>query len=123
MSNPPSIALTPGMPQAFKVIVTSNAVQPDGTNPGQVDATSPLVLENIQNASGSTAACVPSVDPGDNRRVVCTPGAIPPGSTPIQWSFRVRVNGRTATVIASGTTSAPPDISGTSWDGSPVVPA
>jgi hypothetical protein len=122
MSNPPAISLVPGVAQAFKVVVIANNVLPDGSNPGQVDTTSTLVLEPIQGTGPSgSIVCIPSIDPIDNRRVICTPGVVQPGSTPIPWSFRVKANGRTAAVIASGTTSAPPDVSGTSWDGNPVV--
>ncbi len=123
MPNPPSINLLPGVPQAFGVIVTANGVQPDGSNPGQVDNTSPLVFEPIQNSSGSNAAVVPTVDPVNNRRVICTPGALNPGVVPTAWSFRVKVVGRTATVTVTGSTAAPPDVSGVTWDGNPVGPA
>lgn len=124
MSNPPTITLSPGSAQAFKVVVTANAVQPDGTNPGQVDLTSTLVIEPISGTGpNGPIVCIPSIDPTDNRRIICTPATLPSGGPPVSWSFRVRAPGRSSTVIASGITNAPVDVSGVSWDGSPVVPA
>jgi hypothetical protein len=123
MPNPPSITLVPGVAQAFTVVVTANGVLPDGTNPGVVDTTSVLTFENVQGTTGSTPVAVPSVDPGNNHRVIVTPGTLNPGSTPLPWSFRVKVVGRTAFVAVSGSTSAPPDVSGVAWDGNPVGPA
>lgn len=121
MSNPPSISLSAGIPQAFRVVVTANGVQADGSNPGVLDTSSVLTIENVQNANGT--GVLATVDPGDNRRVVCTPGVLAPGGTSVPWSFRVKVPGRTSFVTASGTTAAPADVSGVSWDGNPVAPA
>lgn len=123
MPNPPSITLLPGQPQALGVIVTANAVQPDGSNPGVVDSTTPLTLENGQNAAGANAAVVPSIDPNNNRRVIMTPGALTPGGTSVPWSFRVKAAGRTGFTTVSGTTSAPPDVSGVAWDNVPPAAA
>jgi hypothetical protein len=122
MSNPPSISLLPGVPKSFRVIVTANNVLPDGSNPGQLDTTTPLIIDPISGTGPNGAiVCIPSVDPSDNRRVVCAPGATQPGAAPAPWSFHVRANGRTVVVIASGTTAAPADVSGVSWDG--ITPA
>lgn len=123
MPNPPSIALLPGQPQAINVVVTANAVQPDGSNPGAVDSTTPLTFENMQNASGASAAVIPSVDPSNNRRVIMTPGALTAGGTSVPWSFRVRAAGRTGFTTVSGNTAAPPDVSGVAWDGVPPTAA
>ncbi len=123
MPNPPSITLLAGQPQAIGVVVTANAVQPDGSNPGVVDTTTALTFENIQNASGTNAAVTPTVDPNNNRRVIMTPGALAPGGIPVSWSFRVKAAGRTAFVTVSGSTSAPPDVSGVAWDNIPPAAA
>lgn len=123
MLNPPSIPLLAGQPQAIGVVVTANAVQPDGSNPGVPDTTTPLTFENVQNASGVGAAVVPSVDPGNNRRVIMTPGALAIGASPLPWSFRVKAAGRTTFVTVSGTTAAPLDVSGVAWDGVPPAAA
>jgi hypothetical protein len=123
MPNPPSVSLLPGQPQAIGVVVTANAVQPDGSNPGIPDTTTPLAFENVQNASGAGAAVIPSVDPGNNRRIIMTPGVLAVGGSPIPWSFRVKATGRTAFVTVSGTTAAPPDVSGVAWDGVPPAAA
>ena len=124
MPNPPLIPLVPGQPQALVVVVTANGVLPDGTNPGVVDTTSLLIFENIQNTPPfATVAATPSIDPNNNRRVIVTPGALPPGSSPLSWSFRIRVAGRTATLPVGGSTTAPPDVSGVFWDGNPVTAA
>jgi hypothetical protein len=123
MPNPPSIPLLPGQPQAIGVVVTANAVQPDGSNPGAADTTTPLTLENVQNASGAGAAVVPSVDPGNNRRVIMTPGVLAIGASPLPWSFRIKAAGRTTFTTVSGTTAAPLDVSGVAWDGIPPAAA
>jgi len=123
MPNPPSIALLPGQPQAIGVVVTANSVQPDGSNPGVVDTTTPLTFENVQNASGASAAVVPTVDPNNNRRVIMTPGALTVGGTPVPWSFRVKAAGRTGFTTVSGSTAAPPDVSGVAWDNVPPAAA
>lgn len=116
MPNPPSIPLLPGQPQSIGVVVTANAVQPDGTNPGVVDSTTPLTFENAQNAGGANAAVIPSVDPSNNRRVILTPGALPPGGAPVAWAFRIKAAGRSGFVTVSGSTAAPLDVSGVAWD-------
>lgn len=123
MPNPPSIVLLPGQPQAIGVVVTANAVQPDGSNPGAVDTTTPLLFENVQNAGGTGAAVIPSVDPNNNRRVIMTPGALAVGGTPLPWQFRVKAAGRTLFLVIGGNTSAPPDVSGVAWDGLPPAAA
>lgn len=121
MANPPPIHLAAGAPQAFTVIVTANGVQSDGTNPGTVDTTSNLTITSLQNAAGQAVS--PTIDPTNNRRIICTPAVLAPGGTLLPWSFRLSVVGRTATMTATGDTSAPPDVSGVSWDGSAVGPA
>lgn len=121
MPNPTSVSLLPGQPQAIIVVVTANAVQPDGTNPGVLDTTTGLTFENMQNATGPSAAVIPTVDPNNNRRVIMTPGVLTVGVTPVPWSFRVKAAGRTGSVTVSGSTSAPPDVSGVAWDGNPPV--
>jgi hypothetical protein len=121
MANPPTIHLSAGQPQAFTVVVTANAVQPDGSNPGTIDTTTPLTLENVQNAAGQ--AVTPSIDPANNRRIICTPAVLAFGATPLPWSFRVKATGRTTFVHATGDTSAPIDVSGVSWDGNAPGPA
>lgn len=125
MSNPPSISLAPGAPQAFIVIVTANAVSVvDGTNPGSVDTTTPLNFEGVQGfGPAAPIGVIASVDPTNNRRVIVTSGALQPGSPDQPWSFRVKAAGRTAFVTASGHTSAPADVSGVGWDGGTVGPA
>jgi hypothetical protein len=115
--------LAAGVPQAVVVVVTANAVQPDGSNPGVVDSTTVLTFEGVQNASGAGAAVVPSIDPVNNRRVIMTPGALAIGAGSLPWSFRIKAPGRTTFVLMSGTTAAPLDVSGVAWDGNPVGPA
>ncbi len=121
MSNPPAIAFTvPYAPVAVGVLVLSDGVQADGTNPGVPDTTSPLVLSNFVGTPSVTAV----VDPSNNRRVIVT--AIAP---PIQvnstfpWSFRISVAGKANTVTVSGTTAAPTGVAGVTWDEVPVGPA
>lgn len=123
MANPPSIPLLPGQPQAIGVVVTANAVQLDGSNPGAVDTTTVLTFENIQNASGASAAVVPTIDSNNNRRVILTPGSPAVGIPPTPWSFRIKAAGRTTFVTVTGTTAAPPDVSGVAWDGVPPAAA
>ncbi len=120
MANPPAINFTiPFAPVAVRVVVNGNGVQPDGTNVPVPDVTSPLVISGVSGPTGFTAA----VDPSDNRRVIVTPGLLPPGSPVVSWSFRISVAGRAATTTVSGTTPAPVDLSGVTWDGNPVVAA
>ena len=129
MPNPPPIALTPPVPQALVVVVTANGVQPDGSNPGSVDTTSALTIEPVQNTQGpsgstGTPAVIVSIDSANNRRVIMTPAVVgAPGGTGLPWSFRISAAGRTAKVVASGTTASPVDVSGVAWDGQPVGPA
>lgn len=120
VSNPPNINFAiPFVPQAFRVVVNANGVQPDGTNVATPDTTSALIFTSVANPS----AAVPSIDPLDNRRVIVTPGPVTPGAAPIAWAFRVSVAGRPGQVLVQGSTPAPPDLSGVSWDGSPITPA
>lgn len=118
-----NILLLPGQPQAIGVVVTANAVQPDGSNPGVVDLTTALTFENVQNTSGANAAMTPSVDPNNNRRVIMTPAALTAGGASVSWSFRVKAPGRTGFTSVSGSTSAPPDVSGVAWDNVPPAAA
>lgn len=125
MLNPPPVHLLPGQAQAITVFVNSNGVQPDGSNPGVPDTTSPLIIEPVQNASGASAAVVPTVDPNNNRRVIMTPAVTQifnPQQT-IPWSFRIKAANRTQFVTVGGDTLSPPDASGVFWDGNPVGPA
>lgn len=117
MPNPPNITLQAGQPQAIGVVVTANSVQPDGSNPGVVDTTTPLTIENVQNASGANAAVTVTIDPNNTRRVIMAPTPLTPGGTSVPWSFRIKAAGRTAFVVVSGSTFAPPDVSGVAWDG------
>ena len=120
MANPPAINFTiPFVPVAVRVVVNSNGVQSDGTNVPVPDVAAPLILGNFTGPTGFTAA----VDPADNRRVIVTPGLLAPGSTPMPWSFRISVAGKIAFTTVSGTTPAPADLSGVTWDGNPVVAA
>lgn len=113
------IALLPGAPQAFMVSVTSNGVQPDGTNPGVPDTTATLSFENVQLAAGPTAAVVPSVDPANNRRVIVTtgPGLTPGAAGTTPWSFRVHASGHTSFLTVSGNSTAPANADGVFSDG------
>lgn len=123
---PPTLSTIPllaGQPQAIGVVVTANAVQLDGSNPGSADTTTPLTFENVQNAAGPSAAVIPSVDPGNNRRVILTPGVLTVGSSSLPWSFRVKAAGRTGFLTVAGSTTAPPDVSGVAWDGVPPAAA
>jgi hypothetical protein len=114
MSNPPAINFViPFAPIAFHVVVNANGVQPDGTNVPVPDLTSTLVIGNISGATGFSAA----IDPGDNRRVIVTPGLLAPGSGATAWGFRVSVAGKSAVVNVTGSTPAPAEASGVSWDG------
>lgn len=115
MTNPPAIHLAAGAPQTFGVVVTANNVQPDGSNPGAIDLTTPLTITSIQNAAGQAVTAM--VDPGNNRRIVCTPATLAPGAGSLPWSFRVSAPGYTGSLVASGDTAAPPDVSGVVWDG------
>lgn len=107
------------MPQFILIVVTANAVQPDGTNPGSLDTTTPLSFENVQNLT--TAVSAQEVgQTGDGKRIVkITPATLSVGGTPLPWSFRIKAAGRTAFTTVTGSTAAPPDVSGTSWDGTP----
>jgi hypothetical protein len=125
-SSTPPISIHPGAPVAFLVVVTANSVDPNtGVNTGAVDTTTPLTFEYVQGGPGdpTTAAVTASVDPGNNRRVICTAANIQPGQSDRPWSLRVKANGRTSWTVASGTSSAAPDVSGVAWDGSPPGPA
>ncbi len=120
MSNPPTINFAiPFSPVAFHVVVNSNGVQPDGTNVPIPDTTSVLTFFTVQGAAAFTA----SVDPGDNRRVIVTPGLLAVGVGTVAWSFRISVAGKLGTVTVSGNTPIPSDASGVTWDGVPVGPA
>lgn len=121
MSNPPAVAFTiPYVPVAVRVVVLANGVQPDGSNPGVVDTTSPLVLTGIAGAAYASWG----VDPMDNRRVIVA-GIAPPiaQNSVFPWSFKISVAGKSNFTTVSGTTQAPSDVSGVSWDGQPVGPA
>jgi hypothetical protein len=120
MPNPPAINFViPFHAVAVRVIVNSNGVQPDGTNVPTPDTTSTLVIAPVSGPSGYSAA----IDPGDNRRVIITPGLLTPGGVTVAWSFRISVAGRIATVTVSGSTPAPADLSGVIWDGNPIAEA
>lgn len=124
MSNPPPITIHPGAPIAFTVVVTANSVDlATGINSGAADTTTALTFEYIQGGPTDTNAVVASVDPANNRRVICTAGPIQPGQPDRPWSFRVKAAGRTTFTTASGTSQAAPDVSGVSWDGTPPGPA
>ena len=120
MPNPPSISLSGGVAQYLAVIVTINNVQLDDSNPGQVDTTTPLTFEGLQGYG--TAVNATELAPlADGRRVVrINPGQLQPGTATQPWSFRVKAAGRTGFVTLTGTTAAPPDVSGVTWDGTPV---
>lgn len=126
MSNPPPITIHPGAPVAFTVVVTANSVDPaTGINSGSVDTTTPLIFEYLQGGPADPAgpAVIASVDPANNRRVICTSGPLQPGQSDRPWSFRVKAAGRTTFLTASGMSQAAPDVSGVSWDGTPPGPA
>jgi hypothetical protein len=112
-------ALTPGAPQAFNVSVTSNGVQPDGTNPGVVDNAATLSFESVQLASGPTAVVVPTVDPANPRRVIIStgPGLVPGATGTTPWSFRVHATGHTGVLTVSGNSTAPSNADGVFSDG------
>lgn len=120
MPNPTNLVLAAGHPVAISVFVTANGVQPDGTNPGTPDTTTPLSFEAV---SGVPAGVQPSVDPANNRRVILTPGVLQPGGQPVTWGFRIKAAGLTAEVFASGQTNPPADVSGVFWDGAAPSPA
>lgn len=121
MSNPPPIAFTiPYVAVAVRVVVSSNGVLPDGTNPGTPDLTSALVITTLVGGAFHAAA----VDPSDNRRVIVSAIAPPIAANSIQqWSFKISVPSKPTFVTVSGTTPCPTDSSGVSWDGVPVGPA
>jgi hypothetical protein len=121
MPNPPSITLSiPYVSQAVGVIVNSNGVQPDGTNPGVPDTTSPLVISTLSGGAFFSAV----VDPGNNRRIIVSGVAPPVAANSIQqWSFKVAVAGKPAFVTVNGTTQCPSDVSGVRWDEIAVGPA
>lgn len=131
MPNPPPIHLLPGSAsagppivgaQSLTVVVTANGVLPNGSNPGSVDTTTPLTITPLQNAAGQ--AVTVSIDPANNRRIICAPTVLsPPGGTGLPWSFRVSAAGRTTTLLVSGDTASPADVSGVGWDGTDPVPA
>ena len=113
------VTLSPGAPQSFIVTVTSNGVQADGTNPGVPDTAATLSFENVQNASGGTAAVVPSIDPGNNRKIIITtgPGLTPGATVPTPWSFRVHATGHTGFLTVSGGSNSPANADGVFSDG------
>lgn len=129
MPNPPPFTLTPGTPaagppivgpQAVMVVVSDNNVLPDGSNPGTVDATSTLILTNVQGcaiAPAFGAAASIQIDAANNRRIIVTPKVLSPGASSQPFSFRVSCAGKTGTVTFSGSTLAPSDVSGVAWDG------
>jgi hypothetical protein len=119
MPNPPSTTLAAGVPQYILIIVTANNVQPDGSNPGLLDTTTPLTFEGLQ---GYPSAVVASEDgqTTDGKRIVkLTPATLTIGTSTQPWSFRIKAANRTGLVVASGFTNAPLDVSGTAWDGTP----
>lgn len=119
MSNPPSIPLAAGVPQFLLIVVTANAVQPDGSNPGVLDVTTPLTFEGLQGFTTSVNASEVGQTAEGKRIVKISPGVLAVGAPVQPWSFRVKAAGRTAFTTVGGTTAAPLDVSGTSWDGTP----
>src|ERR1043165_7159740 len=115
MANPPSISLSPGVSQYVAVNVVGNNVQPDGSNPGQPDATAVLIYDNMQNLGTAVVASSDGVTADGRRIVKLTPLALAPGSGSAPWSVKVRADGHAAVAIFSGTTSAPLDVSGVFW--------
>ena len=122
MPNPPSISLSGGLAQFIAAIVTQNNVLPDGSNPGQLDTTTPLTFEGVQGL-GTAVNAVEDGLTTDGRRIIrINPGPLAPGGTNQPWSFRVKASGRTAFFTVSGSTTPPPDVSGVAWDGNPPSP-
>lgn len=114
------INLSGGLAQYVEVFVTQNAVQPDGSNPGAVDVTTPLTFEGVQGMGTAVNPVEVSPPLASGARVVkIQPGPLAPGSSTQPWSFRVKAAGRTFFVTYGGTTQAPPDISGTADAGVP----
>jgi hypothetical protein len=120
MPNPPAINFAiPFAPVAVGVVVSSNGVQPDGTNVPVPDTTSTLVITGVSGPTGYSAV----VDPANNRRVIVTPGLLTPGGTAVPWSFKISVAGKVAVVTVSGSTPVPAEASGVFWDGATPGPA
>lgn len=119
MPNPPAITLAAGVPQFLPILVTANAVQPDGTNPGSLDVTTPLTFEGIQGFNTAVTAAEVGQTSDGKRIVKITPVPLAIGTPTQPWSFRIKAAGRTASTTVTGSTSAPLDVSGAFWDGTP----
>ncbi|HET9893254.1 MAG TPA: hypothetical protein VFQ42_22440 [Mycobacterium sp.] len=123
MSNtPPAINFDPATraAQYAEVTVTANAVDPvTGANPGAIDRDTPLTFTYLQGgADGATPAAVTITQIAvtqDGARVLrFAPGVV---QTAQPWSVRISAAGRTGTVTFTGTSPAPADVSGVSWNG------
>jgi len=105
-------------PVYAEVVVTANAVDPaTGSNPGSIDTSTTLTFDFLQGGPGPAPAAVNITEIGQaaGARVLRFAPGITTSGQP--WSVRVSAAGRTGTVTFSGTTPAPADVSGVSWNG------
>ncbi len=107
--NAPTQSLSAGHPRFVDVAVFLTVVDPvTGVATAVLDTTSALVL-----STNRPDACVLSVHPTLNRRVVLTAGSLPPGSADVGWSATVQSNPASPAASAlsiPGNTIAPPNL-------------
>lgn len=116
----PLINLAAGVPQYLVVLVTSNAVQPDGSNPGVLDTVTPLSFQPAQGF-GTVVTASEVAQTSEGKRVVkITPLTSVVGGGAPSFAFVISAAGKLATLAVNGTAASPPNVSGVSYDGTPL---